>query len=214
MHEEADAGFAVVEDLVAALPPPTESKDALVAAAFKNRSEVRALRILSEVHATSADVHAADAFPKLAIGGSAEYSKPNPRAVGDTGWSESWAAFASLSWSPNDLASGSSRAAQARADLVRTQADLRAIEDALRLEVTRTYEAQKAARAAMEAALTGIAAAEESYRVRREQFRAGSAVATDVIDAEAELRRARLDLVNAAIDTRIAQARLERAVER
>jgi len=39
-------------------------------------------------------------------------------------------------------------------------------------------------------------------------------VATDVIDAEEKLRRARLDLVNAAIDVRIARARLDRAVER
>ena len=66
----------------------------------------------------------------------------------------------------------------------------------------------------MEAAQVGIRSAEESYRVRREQFRAGAAVATDVIDAEEDLRRARLDLVNAAIDVRIARARLDRAVER
>ena len=51
-------------------------------------------------------------------------------------------------------------------------------------------------------------------RVRREQFRAGAAVATDFIDAESELRRARLELINAAIDVRIARARLNRAVGR
>ncbi|KAF0166033.1 MAG: hypothetical protein FD160_4065, partial [Caulobacteraceae bacterium] len=67
---------------------------------------------------------------------------------------------------------------------------------------------------ALEAAKVGITAAEESYRVRREQFRAGAAVATDVVYAEADLRRARLELVNAAIDIRIARARLNRALER
>ena len=50
--------------------------------------------------------------------------------------------------------------------------------------------------------------------MRREQFRAGAAVAIDVIDAETELRRARLELINAAIDMRIARARLDRAVGR
>jgi outer membrane protein TolC len=50
--------------------------------------------------------------------------------------------------------------------------------------------------------------------VRREQFRAGAAVATDVIIAEGDLNRARLDLINASIDLRIARARLDRAVER
>ena len=93
-------------------------------------------------------------------------------------------------------------------------AELAALEDALRREVAEAYAAYVAASQAMSAALTGIAAAEESHRVRREQFRAGAAVATDVIDAEAELRKARLELINAAIDARIAGARLDRAVER
>jgi outer membrane protein TolC len=93
-------------------------------------------------------------------------------------------------------------------------AELSALEDALRQEIGQGFEDYEAARQAMESALTGIRAAEESYRVRREQFRAGAAVATDVIDAESELRRARLELVNAAIDVRIARARLDRAVGR
>ena len=50
--------------------------------------------------------------------------------------------------------------------------------------------------------------------MRREQFRAGAAVAIDVIQAEAELRQARLELINAAIDVRIARARLDRSVGR
>jgi outer membrane protein TolC len=91
--------------------------------------------------------------------------------------------------------------------------DLQQLEDGLRIEVSQAYEAYKAARDAMEASKAGIAAAEESFRVRREQFRAGAAVATDVIDAENEVQIARLNLVNAAIDGRIAKARLDRAVE-
>jgi outer membrane protein TolC len=80
--------------------------------------------------------------------------------------------------------------------------------------VSQAYADYAAAHEAMEAALTGIEAAEESYRVRREQFRADEAVATDVIISEGELNRARLELINAAIDLRIARARLDRAVER
>jgi outer membrane protein TolC len=93
-------------------------------------------------------------------------------------------------------------------------ADIAALEDAVRLEVSRAYEDYQAAREAMSSALTEIGASEESYRVRREQFRAGAAVATDVIIAEGDLNRARLDLINASIDLRIARARLTRAVER
>ena len=49
--------------------------------------------------------------------------------------------------------------------------------------------------------------------MRNEQLRAGTVMTSDLIDAEAELTRARLQLLDAAIDLRLAEARLARAVE-
>jgi outer membrane protein TolC len=121
--------------------------------------------------------------------------------------------YGAVSWSPNDFAAAAHQAGQAEADRAQTLADMQALTDALRQEVTRAAEDFRSAQKAMDAGLVGIRAADESYRVRREQFRAGAAVAIDVIDAESELRRARLEVINAAIDVRIANARLARAME-
>jgi outer membrane protein TolC len=65
---------------------------------------------------------------------------------------------------------------------------------------------------AREAAELSREAARESHRVRVAQFERGHALTTEVLDAVAALARAELSLLSAAIDGRVALARLERAV--
>jgi outer membrane protein TolC len=215
LHAEGETDIGITEELSTPLPALTASKQSLLAQALRKRSEIAALRTMLRVHERNRDANAADGYPKLGINGAAELSNPNGRvAPNEREFRGSWQVSGVLSWSPNDYAASRGRAGQAGADREQTFAEIASLEDALRREVSAAYEDYVAAGSAMEAALTGIAAAEESYRVRREQFRAGAAVATDVVDAEAELRRARLELINAAIDVRIARARLDRAVER
>jgi outer membrane protein TolC len=215
LHREGEQEIALSEDFSQSLPPLVEDKEQLVRAAFQNRSELRAFELMAGVYDRNEQAAGADKLPKLSISGSAEEGNPNQRAaMFQRKWTGTWEALALLTWSPNDFAAGDARASQAAAQRAQTLADMAALEDALRREVSQAYEDYKASRSAMEAALLGISAAEESYRVRREQFRAGAAVATDVVISEGELNRARLDLVNASIDLRIARARLDRAVER
>jgi outer membrane protein len=213
-HIEGDQDITINEDFTVELPPLADTNDSLLAKALANRSELRQLRISLESIEHTVDAAQGQELPQVVLGGAAEYSIPNQRYFGENNqWNASWALFAAARWSPNDWASYGSVADQARADIAQTLADLEQLEDGLRIEVSNAYEAYNAARAALGSARAGIAAAEESYRVRREQFRAGAAVATEVIDAENELRSARLDLVNAVIELRIAKARLDRAVE-
>ncbi len=213
-HLDGTEDITIGEEVEHPLPALTETQDAMVARALEQRSEIKALRTLAGVHQENIDAQKGDKLPKLAVGGSADVADPNQRySMYTHGVRTNWAAFAQLSWSPNDLLSANKGEDQARADLAQTLSDLESLEDGLKIEVAQAYEDYGASREAMEASVTGIAAAEESYRVRREQFRAGAAVATDVIDAEAELRKARLDMANAAIDMRIARARLDRVTE-
>jgi outer membrane protein TolC len=214
LHREGETDVGIGEDLNSPLPPLTESKQSLLQRAFRQRSELAALRVMLRVYERTQDANASEGYPKLGINGTAELNNPNQRVNPfEREFHPSWQVSGVLSWSPNDYAASRARAGQAGADRANTLAEIAGLEDALRQEVSAAYEDYVAAGQAMAAALTGIAAAEESYRVRREQFRAGAAVATDVVDAENELRRARLELINAAIDVRIARARLNRAVE-
>ena len=84
--------------------------------------------------------------------------------------------------------------------------------DGVRTEVAQGFETLNASREALTEAEAGLRAAEESYRVRFEQLRLGAAVTNDLIDAQVDVNRARLTVIDAAIDLRLAHARLERAI--
>jgi outer membrane protein TolC len=214
LNVEGDGEFAIDEDLTQPLPALQSTKADLRKAALANRSELKAMRAMYEVHDRTLDAENGAKLPKLNLTGLAEFSNPNQRVEPFTReFNGSWQVGAVLSWSPNDFFVADKRANRARADRAVTETDVRLLELALRGEVDQAYEDFVASQEATTQALSGIAAAEETYRVRREQFRAGSVVATEVIQAETELRRARLELVSAAIDARIAAARIARAIE-
>lgn len=216
LHRAGERDLAIDEPLEQPPPALHESSDRLLQRAIERRSELRALRAMQSAQEFAVDATLAGRLPRLSVGASYDYAKPNPNVPSfreKPPWSDNWLFYGALSWSPNDFAVAGDQRDQAQADKAQTLADIQSLHDALRREVTQAAEGYRSSAEAMDAGLVGIRAAEESYRVRREQFRAGAAVATDVVDAEAELRRARLELINAAIDVRIAQARLDRAVQ-
>src|SRR5690606_23461939 len=127
-----------------------------------------------------------------------DLSNPQPRVFPQTQeFRESWDVSAVLSWSPHDLLDGEAQAGEARALRDQAQADLRALEDGIRLQVTEAATSYVASREALAAAQVGVEAAEESYRVQLERYRAGAATLTDLSDAAGEQARAQLELVSA-----------------
>ena len=77
--------------------------------------------------------------------------------------------------------------------------------------VTKLDEAE-AATAAVEVALETIASAEEAYRVTRALVQAGTATTTDLLDAQAALTTARLNLARAQYERAVARVSLARAM--
>ena len=60
----------------------------------------------------------------------------------------------------------------------------------------------------------GVSATSAEIAARRYLFRNGKATLVEVNDAETELTRAQLEVINAHIDARIARVRLDHAVGR
>jgi outer membrane protein TolC len=211
-HDPALGAPGIGEDLLSDMPPIGQTPDQLVASAMERRAEMRALRFVITGREGLTTVRRMQGMPHVAIAANADYSNPNQRytLAGDV-FNGTWDVSAVLSWSPNDFLNSMQDASSASAELAQARADLASLEDGLRIEVQQAYESYNASRDALAAARLGEAASAEAYRIRQERFRAGAAVTTDIIDADAELSRARLDLVNAAIDLRVADARLRRA---
>jgi len=102
--------------------------------------------------------------------------------------------------------------AAASARLEAAQARLAVAREQVAVDVARELLELKRARAAAAAAETHLTEAEESYRVARQQFTEGSALSTDVLDAEQAHREAQARRATALADYEIARAAVRRIV--
>lgn len=181
--------------------------------ALQHRPELIALRTATEAQRLAARAEAGARYPQVYAVANAEVSNPNQRIIPQTQeFRESWDVSAVLRWSPDETVVASRRTRVALAELQRIEADETALKDAMRVEIAQAYHSFEAARRALEAATIGVEAAEESYRIRSMQLEAGSAVTRDLIDAEADLTRARLEFVGATIGIRQAKVALDHAM--
>jgi outer membrane protein len=213
LHIAPNEELAIDEDLAAPLAPPPEVNDELLARAYRNRHEVAALEALAQVHRQSERASVGASLPHLVFVAGADYANPNQRVIPpEEEFIGSWEVGAALTWSPNDSVTAAyrSRAAEARRDAA--EADLARLRDALRLQTIQAVEDQIASQSVMEAARERIVAAEASYQTRLLELNAGEAVMTAALDAQLEITQARLELINAAVDQRVAQARLQHAL--
>lgn len=213
LHVEPGTEIAVGEDLLAPLAPADGSLEELVRGALARRDDLRAVRRIIRAASQAVDAAEGSRYPHLIVQATLDVANPNTRIFPLTQeFRETWDISAILRWSPHDVLTGEVQAEEARAQRDSARQDLRMLQDAVRMQVTEAATTHEAATTALDAARLGVEAADESYRVMTERHRAGAATTSELIDASAEQVRAQLDLVNAAIDARIANARLRRAL--
>ncbi|MAT24654.1 MAG: hypothetical protein CMN29_06760 [Sandaracinus sp.] len=213
LHEEPSGSLRLGEDFSQTVPPPSESLPELTARALDQRPEIVAMQQVEEARERAIQADLGRRYPQLALQANLDYANPNNRFIPQQEeFNASWDISVLLRWSPNEFGDARQRVETARAQLLEVQADMARLEDAVRLEGAQAFEELRSAQLAFEASKVGLHAAEESYRVRFDQLQAGAAVTSDVIDAEAELTRARLEVVDAAIGVRLARDRLDASV--
>jgi outer membrane protein TolC len=215
MHDESNAPYEIGEDLLVILPPVPgiADREALLREAIGKRPELVAL---AETEAGLGDLQRlarTTAWPRLDLAGNFLYANPNQRIFPpQQKWQPTWDAGVVLSWTPTDVPLA---LAQVREQVARASelfARRGAVLDGLRLEISQATSSVAESDAAVETSRKGLEAAEESYRVRRDLFMAGKTTLVEVSDTNAELTRARLEVVDALVMSRI--ARVEHALGR
>lgn len=217
MHDEGNRSYQVGEDVLAT-PPPVSGLDDEPALRDEARAKRPELVVLGENEKALLDLESLAKiarYPRLDLAGNVQHANPNQRIFPPRQkWDTTWDASVVLSWNPTDIpgANANAREQAARAAALRAQRDQ--FLDGIRLELRQSTSAIREADSAITVSKQALGAAEEGYRVRRELFRAGKATVVEVIDAEAELTRARLEVINALVEARIARVRFEHAVGR
>jgi outer membrane protein TolC len=218
MHDPAAAGpLSLGEDLRAPLAPLGGSRDpaALWAEALAGRLEIRALDETAWSLRDQAKVARAGYFPRVDALGKVAYDNPEMRVFPPTqAFKATWAVGAQATWTLNDIGAAHAQTRQLEARRAQVEAQKAQLGDGVRLEVVQAEQGLEDAEVAIAASGRAQSAAEESYRARRELFQSGRATSVELTDAETELLRASLDVVNARVDLRVARARLLHATGR
>ncbi len=211
MHD--DAPIVLGEDFASEPAAPEGTVDALTDRALRDRPEIDALRRLVEARERSIRATLGRQWPQLFVQGNVDIANPNQRIIPQQQeFNTTWDVSVVLRWSPNEMGTARAQAAEARAQLEQARQDIASLTDGVRLEVSEAHSSLEASRLAFEAAQVGLVAAEAEHQVRMAQLEAGAAVTSDVLDAETSVTRSRLQLIDAAIELRLARARLNRAV--
>ena len=196
-------------------PAPTAALPDLVEEARRNRAERAALQkrlAASEERQTAA---AAASKPTIGLSGGVDYARPNPRIFPRAeAWKSSWDAGVSAVWPLFDGGRVRAEVAEASALTRATRERLAEFDSVLAVEVRQRLSELESSRAAIEAAGESVRSASEARRVIGERFAAGVAASLDVLDAQVALLGAELDRTQVIANTRVAQARLDRAIGR
>lgn len=216
LHDDRTAPYEIGEDLLAPMDTTVEAnEDALLAEALRTRPEMRAFARSAAAITEQRKAASSSGMPRLDGFGNAYLGNPNPRIFPQQEqWKATWDLGVQLTWSPNDLGGSNATTRALDAKQKRLESERAALIDALRDEIHAAKVAREEARFALGTAERGLTAAEEAYRVRKDLFELGRGTNVELIDAETDILRARLEMIQARVDARVAKVRLEHAVGR
>jgi outer membrane protein TolC len=215
MGDPATTQYEVGENILQAPAASAIDETAAVNEAQSKRLELRSLDATTSALRSQTDLARAANYPRLDAQGSAQYSNPNERYfIPDSKFHATWAASLVLSWTPTDLLGTSATTSELTAKTQALESQRADLHDALRLEVSNALSSQETAAFALGASQEQLLASEEGFRARGDLFRAGRSTSVEVTDAETDLTRARLEVVNAYVDLHIAAVQLEHVLGR
>ncbi|MCE9573303.1 MAG: TolC family protein [Deltaproteobacteria bacterium] len=192
--------------------PSIAATDALVQEALGHRLEARSIAAAQEALQLSEKAAKADRLPRASLFASANYDNPNSRIFpSEDKFNLTWAVGAQVTWSPNTYLGVQPTLDGTEAKIRGLDADRDRLADGVRAEIEATRRQVEIAASAIEQGALTLAAAEEGYRVRKELLAAERVTGVELVDAETELTRARIGVIDAGIDLRIALTRLAHA---
>jgi outer membrane protein len=215
IHAPDEEAIAPGEDLESTPTPVQGNVKQMTLEAFAGRPEIKSADANAASARQQATAAAAGRYPSLSAFADGIVANPNPRIFPQNSQTvATWDVGAQLTWSPNDVlvANGSVADIQTRAAAI--EANKNNVRDGIEIEVTQYWQAVHEADFSIDASTRELASADEAYRVARELFNNGRGTSTTLTDAETDLTRARLDLLNAKADGRTSRIRLDHALGR
>lgn len=201
-----------VQDTMNALPP-VPSLDECLKEAEGKRPEIKAAELKLRQGQSAVRIARSGYYPSLNAVGHFQRFGDKPDVAGTLYQDkESWYVSAAASWTFWEWGRTKDRVDAGKARVNQMEYALAEIRDQVRLEVKRSWLELKDAEEQVSVTFKAIAQAEENFRISQERYKEQVGTATEVLDAQTLLTRAKADYANALGDYQIAYARLERAM--
>ncbi len=214
---DAPAGSHIELDvaLTPAASMPVEVTPALLQDARQHRPERAALGARVQAADHRARAAHAGALPTVSLFTGVDYARPNPRIFPrQEAWKTSWDVGVTVGWTLWDGGRTGAAVAETSFEAAAARERLADFDAGLALDIRQRLLDLDTARAQIGAAEQGVKSAAEARRVVQERFAAGVSTTTDLLDAQVALLQAELDRTRAIANTRLASARLDRALGR
>ena len=201
-----------VEDILT-LRDYAKSLDECRQLAMENRTEIKSYTQKIEQSRKLVDVAKSEYFPSVNVVGHYERYGDDPSVNGsplrnaDNSYVMGVASWNFWEWGRTKNRVDASRSRENQATY-----SLENLKDQVSLDVKNSWLALQESRKQVAVTQKAIEQAEENYRITQERYREQVGTATDVVDAQTLLTRARSDYFNALSDYNISIARLERAM--
>lgn len=173
--------------------------------------------------AANASVKAANApyWPTISVSGSYGVNQSAPRFQGGNLWlmgeggnPNSKSVSFQLSYPIFNQLQRETQIVQARVAEDNAEAAVRDAELAVQQQLVQAYGQYELALARIELQQASVEAAEEDLRVQRQRYELGASTLLDVLTSQSTLNQARVSLIQARLDARVAKAQLEAIVGR
>ncbi|HMS55169.1 MAG TPA: TolC family protein [Fimbriimonadaceae bacterium] len=194
---------------VNASPTPDWTEDSLVQASLASRPELRAIGFQIEALQNIQRAQEGGLKPSLSL--SANHTR-NIDAQGFSSRDTSTTGTLALSLPLFDSGITRAKVSQAREDVRQAQIQLEQAKLGISLEVRQAITNLLNAKSRLEVAEKQVAFAQETYDIALLRDQVGEGIALQVIDAQAELTRAKSGLISARYDFHKAFAALQRAI--
>jgi outer membrane protein len=207
---DLDLGTEIVP---AEIPEASEgnlnSLSSYISYALRKRPELKAIEAQKEMGKSLVSLQRSKYFPSLFLVGNYDWKRPNrqyePEFYG------SWNVLLTMQLDLFNWGETHYRIEEAQSAYRQVAEASKLLENGVALEVKQAYLTLLEDRRAVELAEEALNQAGENYRVTRENFHAGVATNTDLLDAQAELTKAKTEKVNAHADVLIAQEKFKLA---
>ena len=206
--DPADPTIALVEPTSLLQPAgPLPADRAAADVALRRRPEITRDRLAATSAAHSRTARYLSLLPE--IDGEAGYVRIDGQVFAPT---DSWYLGLRANWPIWEWGASFFAARAAGKQAAAAQADLESERSQVSTEVQAALAQSRAAAAAVDVAQKTIASAQEAYRVTDALVKAGSATTTDLLDAQAALTTARLNLARARYELAIQRVDLARVM--